>query len=92
MKDNAPQKDHDSVSVFVWMMLQLFMLIPVVNVILVIVLAFCGKNRTQRNYYWATIVWFLIITVILFVIGATIGVNLKNLYELLRWGGEGFKI
>jgi nitrate/nitrite transporter NarK len=37
--------------------------IPIVNLIVMLVLAFAGDNQTRKNYYRAMLVWLLLLVV-----------------------------
>jgi Na+-driven multidrug efflux pump len=66
-------QDDNYVSVGQWMLLILLPSIPVFGWILVIVLAFSGRNQTRKNYFRAWIAWILLAVVVLILIGLLLG-------------------
>lgn len=53
------------ISIIGWMGYLLVFCIPIVNIIVMIVKLFTSKNKTFKNYVWATLIW----TVILIILG-----------------------
>jgi hypothetical protein len=58
MRKNSTDSE---VSVGYWMMALLVTCIPIVNLIVVPILAFSGGNPSKRNYYRAILVWVAMI-------------------------------
>ena len=56
----AKQKKTESISVGYWMFAALITWIPFVNLVLVPVFAFVGRNESKKNFFKALILWFII--------------------------------
>lgn len=54
----------NEVSIGYWMLALLITAIPLVNLIVVPLLAFSGNDATKKNYYRAIIIWFIIIVLV----------------------------
>ena len=53
-------KDQNYISVWFWMLIMFVMALPVINIVMALVWAFWGENRSRKNYFRALILWFLI--------------------------------
>ena len=60
----AKENDKNYVSFWFWMLALFITALPCIGVIMVIIWAFVGDNASRKNYFRATIAWFLIIVVI----------------------------
>ena len=69
---NIQKKEQDYVSILSWMVMLFVLAIPGVNIIVTLLWAFIGKNRTQRNYFRAIIAWQLV-CLLLFLVFVTLG-------------------
>lgn len=53
-------KGGDYISIWFWMLIMFVMALPVINIVMALVWAFWGENRSRKNYFRALILWFLI--------------------------------
>jgi len=67
----AKGKDKNYVSFWFWMLAIFVMALPCVGTIMILVWAFTGENESRKNFFRATIAWFLILTGIWTAIIAT---------------------
>lgn len=80
--------DRDYVSVSFWMFAQLLLLTPVINVIIVPILAFVGSNRSRKNFFRAMMLWLVLIfalhiALILLLMTPAAWTQLKEVWALI---------
>jgi hypothetical protein len=85
MSDNH---DSDHVSVGEWMLLMLVPAVPIIGWILVLVLAFSGRNQTRKNYFRACIAWVLLLIVGIILAGLVLGANPSLFQSIKDWQAE----
>jgi uncharacterized OB-fold protein len=57
--------------------------IPIVNIIMMIVWSVSSKNKNQKNFAIAALIWFVIITVLTVMFTAVLGLVLPGLYQYM---------
>ena len=61
-------KDKNYISFWFWMFAFLVMALPCIGVIMIVVWAFVGENESRKNYCRAIIAWFLICSLLWFIL------------------------
>lgn len=68
-------KDYTPISMWGYFGYQILFGIPVIGLILAIIWSFAAKNQNLKNYARSQFCWLIIVTIILLVLSATIGIG-----------------